>query len=82
MLAGRPGPPTSFSSSTHLLGKGTGIEEAATKGHYLILIWAQFTNRHKPKTAGQRKELGAFMTHLFQQTANVSLSNRMVDGTP
>jgi hypothetical protein len=67
---------------THLLGKGAGIEEAATKGHYLILIWVQFTNRHKPKTAGQRKELVDFMNHLFLQTANVSLSNRMVDGAP
>jgi hypothetical protein len=67
---------------THQLGKGTGIEEAETKGHYLILIWAQFTSRHKPRTPAQRKQLEAFMSNLFQQTANVSLSNRMVDGTP
>jgi hypothetical protein len=68
--------------ATHTLGKGAGIEEAATKGHYLILIWAQFTSHRKPKTAGQRKELENFMTSLFQRTANVSLSSRMVDGKP
>jgi hypothetical protein len=87
--AGRAAGPSDFiqqlrahKGPTHLLGKGSGIEEAATKGHYLILIWVQFTNRHKPKTAGQRKELVDFMNHLFLQTANVSLSNRMVDGAP
>jgi hypothetical protein len=68
--------------ATHTLGKGTGIEEAATKGHYLILIWAQFTSHSKPKTKGQRKELANFMNDLFRQTANVSLSSRMVTGTP
>jgi hypothetical protein len=66
---------------THDLGKGAGVEEAAAKGHYLILIWAQFTGRHDPKTAKQRKLLAVFMSELFQQTANVSLTSRMVDGT-
>jgi hypothetical protein len=68
--------------ATHTLGKGTGIEEAATKGHYLILIWAQFTSHSKPKTKGQRKELANFMNDLFRQTANVSLSSRLVTGSP
>jgi hypothetical protein len=68
--------------ATHELGMGTGIEEAAAKGHYLILIWAQFTSRAKPKTAAERAKLEAFMNDLFQQTANLSLSSRMVDGTP
>jgi hypothetical protein len=68
--------------ATRQLGKGTGIEIAETKGHYLILIWAQFANRHKPRTAAQRKQLETFMTELFQQTANVSLTSRMVDGKP
>jgi hypothetical protein len=87
--AGRAAGPANFISQlrakkgpTHQLGKGTGIEEAETKGHYLILIWAQFTSRHKPKTPAQRKQLEAFMSDLFQQTANVTLSSRMVDGTP
>jgi hypothetical protein len=67
---------------THDLGKGTGIEEAETKGHYLILIWAQLTSTHKPKTAAQRAKLDHFIKELFDKTANVSLSSRMVDGTP
>jgi len=46
------------------------------------LIWVQFTSRAKPKTAAERAKLEAFMNDLFQQTANISLSSRMVDGTP
>ena len=29
--------------------KGTGLEEAEIKGHYLILTWAEFTNLKAPK---------------------------------
>jgi len=64
------------------IGKGTGIEEAAAKGHYLILIWAEFTSLRKPTTAQQRAELEQFMTQLLEKTANVSLTNRMLNGTP
>src|SRR5712691_4479021 len=67
---------------THQLGGGTGIEEALVKGHYLILVWAQFTSLRAPKTPAETASLKAFMTLLIQQTANVSLSYRMVDGTP
>jgi hypothetical protein len=67
---------------THKLGEGTGVEEAEVKGHYLILVWAQFTGRHKPKTATQRGYLTGFMSNLFAETANVSLSSRMVNGQP
>jgi hypothetical protein len=67
---------------THKIGQGTGIEEAAAKGHYLILIWAEFTNLRKPKTAGQRTTIERFMTELLQSTANVSLAQRMLTGTP
>jgi hypothetical protein len=74
-VTGRRGP-------TRLLGRGTGIEEAVAKGHYLILMWSQFTGRHRPRTPAQRKRLESFMTTLFQHTANVSLTNRMVDGAP
>jgi hypothetical protein len=64
------------------IGGGTGIEEALAKGHYLILIWAEFTDLRKPKTATQRSEVVTFMTDLLQNTANVSLTNRMLSGTP
>jgi hypothetical protein len=67
---------------THKIGAGTGIEVAAAKGHYLILIWAEFTNLHKPKTSAQRRTVENFMTQLLDSTANVSLANRMLTGKP
>jgi hypothetical protein len=66
----------------HKIGQGTGIEEAAAKGHYLILIWAEFTSLKKPKTAAQRRQVVGFMTELLKQTANVSLTKRMLSGHP
>jgi hypothetical protein len=74
-LPGKKGP-------THHIGTGTGIEEALVKGHYLILVWAEFEKLHAPKTATQRQQLTAFMNLLIRQTANASLSYRMVDGKP
>ncbi len=73
-LAGPRGP-------TQKIGQGTGIEQAAAKGHYLILIWAQLTNLGKPDAA-QTTELEQFMTGLLQNTANVSLSTRLLTGAP
>jgi hypothetical protein len=70
------------SGPTRALGQGAGLEEAATKGHYLILIWAQFVNSAAPKSPAQQAQLKTFMTQLFDGTANVSLSTRMVSGTP
>ncbi len=67
---------------THRIGGGTGIEVAAAKGHYLILIWAEFTSLRKPKTTAQRRAIENFMTQLLDRTANVSLTNRMLTGTP
>ena len=74
-LPGRKGP-------THNLRKGTGLEEAEVKGHYLILIWAEFANLHAPSGGKQRKELAKFSADLFSGTANVSLTSRMVTGQP
>ena len=74
-LKGKRGP-------TRKIGNGTGIEEALAKGHYLILIWAEFTSLHKPKTAAQRTKVVNFMTDLLQNTANVSLATRMLTGNP
>jgi hypothetical protein len=67
---------------THSLTSGTGLEEAAVKGHYLILIWAEFANRHAPSGKKQRTQLANFSSDLFTGTANVSLSSRMVTGKP
>jgi hypothetical protein len=74
-LKGKRGP-------TRKIGNGTGIEEALAKGHYLIMIWAEFTSLHKPKGAAQRTEVVNFMTELLQHTANVSLATRMLTGNP
>jgi len=67
---------------TRNLAKGTGIEVAEVKGHYLILIWTEFTNLHSPSGKSQRKKLESFSIGLVSGTANVSLSNRMVTGRP
>lgn len=68
------------SGPTHNLTKGTGLEEAVYKGHYLILIWAEFTNLHAPTTAADSAELKTFSNNLVSGTANVSLTSRMVIG--
>jgi hypothetical protein len=64
------------------LGKGTGVVEAQFKGHYLILTWAEFTNATVPKTAAQSQQLEQFENDLVAGTANISLSERMVNGAP
>ena len=67
---------------TRNLMKGTGLEEAEIKGHYLILTWAEFTNLKAPKGPKQRAELDAFSRALVGSTANVSLTSRMLLGKP
>jgi len=67
---------------TRNLTKGTGIEVAEIKGHYLILIWTEFANLGAPKGKKQRRQLTNFSADLFAGTANVSLTSRMVTGNP
>ncbi len=67
---------------TKNLTKGTGLEAAEVKGHYLVLVWAEFADLRTPKSATQRAELAAFISLLMQKTANVSLASRMVTGRP
>jgi len=64
------------------LGKGTGVVWAVTKGHYLILMWAQYTNLHSPTTSRDRQILLQFVNDLYQKTVNLSLTRRMVTGKP
>jgi hypothetical protein len=73
---------TAPSGPTHDLAKGTGLEEAEVKGHYLILTWVEFTNLHAPSTAVEKAQLKTFSADLISQTANVSLTSRMVTGEP
>jgi hypothetical protein len=67
---------------TKNLTKGTGIEAAEVKGHYLVLVWAELANLHTPRTPLQKSELEEFITLLMQRTANVSLATRQVTGSP
>jgi hypothetical protein len=67
---------------TKNLAKGTGIEAAEVKGHYLVLVWAELANLHTPRTPLQKSELEEFITLLMQRTANVSLATRQVTGSP
>jgi hypothetical protein len=67
---------------THNLTKGTGLEEAEVKGHYLILIWSEFTDLRAPSGARQRARLEAFSNALIRGTVNRSLTSRMVTGHP
>jgi hypothetical protein len=67
---------------TRNLTKGNGFEAAEVKGHYLVLVWAEFANLRAPRTPAQKAELESFINLLIQQTANVSLASREVTGTP
>ena len=73
---------TAATGPTHRLTRGTGLEEAEVKGHYLILTWVEFTTLRAPKTASERAQLKAFSADLINRTANVSLTSRMVIGKP
>jgi hypothetical protein len=64
------------------LGQGTGIVQSEYKGHYLIMIWAEFANTKAPAGNAQDQELQQFGSDLIAGTANISLSQRMVNGAP
>jgi hypothetical protein len=67
---------------TRNLMKGTGLEEAEIKGHYLILTWAEFTSLKSPAGPKQRAQLDAFSRALVGSTANISLTSRELLGKP
>jgi hypothetical protein len=74
-LNGKTGP-------TKNLSQGTGVVQAEFKGHYLILIWAEFTNLKAPASDSQRTQLEQFSANLISGSANIALSTRMVNGHP
>jgi hypothetical protein len=74
-LSGSRGP-------TKNLLKGTGVVYAEVKGHYLILMYAEFTNLKSPSTAAQKQQLVDFAKGMFAGSANISLSTRMLTGKP
>ena len=75
-------PLTTTKGVTSKLGKGTGIVEAEYKGHYLIMIWAEFTSTNAPSDNAQDQQLQQFGADLVAGTANISLSQRMLNGHP
>jgi hypothetical protein len=74
-LAAQKGP-------TSKLGNGTGVVQAEIKGHYLILMWAEFTSLKSPSSSAQRQQLEQFATNLVTGSANINLSTRMLTGKP
>jgi hypothetical protein len=68
--------------ATEKLGTGTGVVWAVAKGHYLILMWAQYANLHSLATSSDRKILLQLIDDLYQKTVNQSLTRRMVTGKP
>jgi len=65
---------------TSKLGTGTGVVQAEIKGHYLILMWAEFTDLKSPSTPAQRQQLEQFAASLVVGSANIDLSTRMLTG--
>jgi hypothetical protein len=74
-LAAQKGP-------TSKLGNGTGVVQAEIKGHYLILMWAEFTSLKSPSKSAQRQQLEQFAMNLVTGSANINLSTRMLTGKP
>ena len=74
-LAAQKGP-------TSKLGNGTGVVQAEIKGHYLILMWAEFTSLKSPSTSARRQQLEQFAANLVTGSANINLSTRMLTGKP
>ena len=72
-LTGKKGP-------TKKLGTGTGVVQAEIKGHYLILMWAEYANLKSPSGQAQRQALEQFAANLVTGSANINLSTRMVPG--
>ncbi len=73
-------PLSSSKGVTSKLGTGTGVVQAAVKGHYLILTWSEFTDLKKPSTPAQKQLLEQFATNLVAGSANINLSSRMLYG--
>jgi hypothetical protein len=67
---------------TRHLTSGTGLEETEVKGHYLVLVWAEFADLRAPRSKAQRLELEAFCNRIIQNTANLSLASREITGKP
>ncbi|HEX5300842.1 MAG TPA: hypothetical protein VFW50_28015 [Streptosporangiaceae bacterium] len=73
-------PLTSKKGPTSKLGNGTGVVQAEIKGHYLILVYAEYANLKSPSGTAQRQALEQFATNVITGSANINLSTRMLTG--
>jgi len=73
-------PLTSKKGPTSKLGNGTGVVQAEIKGHYLILVYAEYANLKSPSGTDQRQALEQFATNIITGSANINLSTRMLTG--
>lgn len=73
-------PLTSKKGPTSKLGNGTGVVQAEIKGHYLILVYAEYANLKSPSGTTQRQALEQFATNIITGSANINLSTRMLTG--
>lgn len=75
-------PLTASSGPAKNMLNGTGVEYAEVKGHYLILMYAEFTNLKSPTATPQKQRLVSFAEGMFSGSANIALSHRMLTGKP
>jgi hypothetical protein len=73
-------PLTAAKGPTKNLVAGTGLAFAEVKGHYLIMLYGEFTNTKTPRTAAEKQELVAFCDGMFSGSADIPLSRRMLYG--
>jgi len=73
-------PLSAKSGPTKKLGNGTGVVQAEVKGHYLILMWAEFADLKSPSTSAATTSLEQFATNILTGSANINLSTRMLSG--
>jgi len=73
-------PLTSKKGPTSKLGNGTGVVQAEIKGHYLILVYAEYASLKSPSGTAQRQALEQFATNIITGSANINLSTRMLTG--
>jgi hypothetical protein len=67
---------------TKNLLQGTGLVYAVAKGHYLILMYVEFTNTKSPSGNAQKLQLVTFAQDMFKGSASISLDHRMLYGKP
>jgi hypothetical protein len=73
-------PLSSRSGATKKLGTGTGVVQAEIKGHYLILMYAEFTSLKPPPDQAASQQLEQFAANLVTGSVNINLSSRMLGG--